>query len=50
MEFNKLQKEFLKMGFINRYQFIKNSLMRSIVRIVPNNLRKQIYIKFLRKS
>lgn len=44
----RLQKEFLNMGFINLPKFISNVTKRTIVRVVPNNLRSYIYRKFLR--
>ncbi len=43
-----LQKEFLNMGFISLPKFISNVTKRTIVRVVPNNLRSYIYRKFLR--
>lgn len=44
----KLQKEFLNMKFITLNQFIKNCITRISVRIIPNHVRKQIYLKLLR--
>jgi glycosyltransferase involved in cell wall biosynthesis len=44
-----LQKEFLKIGFINYFQFIRNVVIRFISRVVPKSLVKIIY-KFLRKK
>lgn len=44
----KLQKEFLSMKFINFNEFLKNCVLRISVRIIPNSLRKQIYLKLLR--
>ena len=44
----KLQKEFKKLGFITNLQFIKNSIIRSSIRIIPNSLRGWIYINVLR--
>ena len=38
-----LQKEFLKLGFINPYEFIRNVMIRFVVRIVPKSLVKMIY-------
>ncbi len=46
-EFN-LQKEFLKIGFINYFEFIRNVVIRFISRIMPKILVKIIY-KLLRK-
>lgn len=45
----RLQKEFLAMGFISKHQFVKNSLMRIITRLIPNFLRRIIYIHMIRK-
>jgi len=42
-----LQKRFLKLRFINRFEFIQNVAIRFLVRIIPKNLVKQIY-KILR--
>lgn len=44
----RLQKEFYKLGFINKSQAISNSIKRSVVRVIPNKLRKLIYLKLLR--
>jgi len=44
-----LQKEFLKLGFINRYEFIKNIIIRFISRIVPKYVLKKIYSKIRTK-
>ncbi len=44
----KLQREFLNMGFISLPKFISNVTRRTVVRVVPNNLRSYIYKKFLR--
>jgi glycosyltransferase involved in cell wall biosynthesis len=44
-----LQKEFLKMDFINKKIFVKNILTRGAVRILPNSFRGFIYRKFLRR-
>lgn len=44
----KLQKECYKTGFINKFEFIVNFLLRSSIRLVPNNLRKLIYINVFR--
>lgn len=38
-----VQRDFLRMGFINLYEFIRNVTMRGIVRLVPNGLREKIY-------
>lgn len=44
----KLQGFFNKIGFITKNQQIINSFCRSFVRIIPNQARKCIYIKYLR--
>lgn len=46
----KLQKEFLKLGIINKMEFIRNITLKNIVRLIPNQLRKFIYLKLLRKN
>ncbi|MDE5977864.1 MAG: glycosyltransferase [Turicibacter sp.] len=45
----KFQNHIRKLGFINFGQFMFNVSVRFITRIVPNNFRKMIYQKFLRK-
>ena len=45
-----LQKEFLKLGIINKIKFIRNITLKNIVRLIPNQLRKFIYLKMLRKN
>ena len=45
-----LQKEFLKLGIINKIEFIRNITLKNIVRLIPNQLRKFIYLKMLRKN
>ena len=40
-----LQKKFLNLGFVNRYEFIKNIIIRFIARIVPKYVLKKIYSK-----
>jgi glycosyltransferase involved in cell wall biosynthesis len=50
--FNKeveLQKEFLKMNFIDKGTFLRNVLLRGSVRILPNALRGFIYKNMLRR-
>jgi glycosyltransferase involved in cell wall biosynthesis len=39
------QKELLNIGFINNVEFIKNTTLRFIARIVPKSIVKQIYKK-----
>ncbi|MEG1009485.1 MAG: glycosyltransferase [Clostridia bacterium] len=45
-----LQKEFLRLGIINKFEFLRNITLKNIVRIIPNELRKKIYLKLLRKN
>lgn len=45
----KLQKLFLEMQLINRYELINNLLVRFIARSIPNRIRKKVYVKLLRK-
>ena len=45
-----LQKEFLKLGIINRVEFLRNITLKNIIRLMPNCLRKFIYLKLLRKG
>lgn len=45
----KFQKFLYSIGFINYYEFIRNMLMRCIVRIIPNEMRTFLYQKFLRR-
>ena len=42
------QKRIFKLGFLNRYEFIRNTFIRFVTRIVPKRLTRQIY-KLLRK-
>jgi len=42
----KLQKELLKIGFINRLQFLRNVLIRTIAAILPQGLTKRLRIIF----
>ena len=44
-----LQKEFLKLGIINKVEFLRNITLKNIVRLMPNKLRKFVYLKLLRK-
>ena len=44
-----LQKEFLKLGIINKFEFIRNITLKNIVRIIPNELRKKVYLTLLRR-
>jgi len=43
----KFQKILYKIGFLNKFEFIRNSLIRFIVRVVPKKIVKKIY-KILR--
>jgi len=43
----KFQKTLYKIGFLNKFEFIRNSLIRFIVRVVPKKIVKKIY-KILR--
>lgn len=44
----KLQKELLKMGFINKIQFLRNVISKFILRALPFNIMNFIYKNFLR--
>ncbi|MGL5646469.1 MAG: glycosyltransferase [Clostridium sp.] len=44
-----LQKKYLKLGVINKKEFIINIMLKTVVRIIPNEIRKIIYLKVLRK-
>lgn len=44
-----LQKKYLELGVINKFEFWQNILLKSIVRLMPNWLRKFVYLKILRK-
>jgi len=46
----KLQKEFLRMGFLNYGEFLRNISIRFFARIVPNSIRSILYNIFLRKN
>lgn len=43
-----VQKDFLKIGFISRYEYLRNYIVRGGVRIIPTNVRKSIYQHLLR--
>lgn len=45
-----LQRKLLELGLINPMRFILNILIRSLVRITPNNIRAFIYRLFLRSK
>jgi len=44
----KLQFLFYKLGYIDLCQMLKNDIVRAVVRLIPNSLRKVIYQKVLR--
>lgn len=46
----RLQKEFLNLGFTTKHQFISNIVIRTFIRIIPNNVRKFLYINYLRST
>lgn len=45
----KIQRDLLNKGMINKIEFIKNSILKSMVRIMPNNIRQYVYLKVIRK-
>ena len=45
-----LQKKCLELGLTNRIEFWENIILKTIVKMAPNFVRKFIYIKFLRKK
>ena len=46
----KFQTFLYESGFISAFSYVKNLLIRGMVRILPNSLRSAIYMNFLRKS
>jgi len=44
----KLQREFLKLSFINYREYISNVVSRVMIRLMPNQIRRYIYVNFLR--
>lgn len=44
----KLQKEFVKIGFISYHEMCLNVMIRFVSRLIPNKLRAFIYMKLLR--
>lgn len=42
----KLQREFLKIGFINKRQFLRNVLIRTIAAVLPLNIMRRLRIVF----
>lgn len=45
-----LQKESLRLGIINKKEFIINMILKGVIRILPNQLRKKFYLTWLRKG
>lgn len=45
-----LQRKFLKMKYINFYEFVRNLIIRTTVRIMPNLIREKIYNSLLRSK
>lgn len=43
-----LQKEFLKLGIVTKLEFMRNIIIKNIVRVIPNKLRKKVYLTILR--
>lgn len=46
----KMQKDFMKLGFLRPTHVLINTLIRLPVRLLPNNFRKMFYLKILRNS
>lgn len=44
----KLQREFLRIGFINRFEYMRNLLLRLPPRYFPRRLLRRFYMRFLR--
>lgn len=44
----KLQREFVRLGLFGELTFLRNAIVRFIIRIAPNRLRKLLYRTFLR--
>ncbi len=42
-------KSFLDMGFINRWEFLRNIMLKFMLRVIPDRFRNLIYKYFLRK-
>lgn len=45
-----IQKELYSLKIINRYEFIRNMILKGTIKILPNKLRKIIYLNFLRQK
>lgn len=43
------EKEILKLGYISKFEFLKNVIQRVIVSLIPNSFRFFVYKKILRK-
>ncbi len=46
----KLQREFLRTGFLSYGEFLRNVFIRFFIRIIPSRLREIVYNTFLRQS
>ena len=44
-----MQKDMQRLKFISKYRFVINVLERAVIRVIPNKLRKLVYMKLLRK-
>lgn len=44
----KLQREFVRLGFINYTEFIENVILRFPLRLMPESILKQVYRMFSR--
>jgi glycosyltransferase involved in cell wall biosynthesis len=44
----KMQKNMKELKFISNFEFCKNIIARSVIRLIPNSLREIIYLKVLR--
>lgn len=44
----KLQREFVRLGFINYIEFIENVILKFPLRLIPESILKQVYRMFLR--
>lgn len=45
---NRLQRELLKMHYLTPFEYAKNSVIRSVVSLMPNKTRSWFYSRFLR--
>lgn len=46
----RMQREFYSWGFTNRRQFVRNVLLRTGIRLVPNSIRGTVYRTFARSA